>query len=321
MARPTPTVLWTAALLLTAGCDNVGWGGASMELARPTPRNAPEEAVPDSSEALPPLPAGPVLYLAQSTAEGPRILPVAEITSEGLSALPATAGSADRLVRERMAPGTIFHVFADGMRVGRFTTAGGVSRNDGLCGTPPDVAGILEVTPEAAGIEAFLALPDSVGATLPRGVYEAQTPDRSTRFESRRIFGEEIPRLGARWPSNLDAARADLSLFRLDGSTPAMASTYLFRDELGVGEPREGAYAMMIVAERGPERYDAGFTWYRPIADGGKAAARFVGALDWDGDGQGEILLRVFGSNGGWFAALDRESGTWGVDFDGACGG
>jgi hypothetical protein len=42
--------------------------------------------------------------------------------------------------------------------------------------------------------------------------------------------------------------------------------------------------------------------------------------MDWDGDGEEEILLEVFGADARWWAALDRENGAWSIAFQDPCG-
>jgi len=256
---------------------------------------------------------------------GARMIPVAEIATTGLNEYPTeseASGARDRFAQERMAEGAVFHVFADGLRVGRFTAAAGFAVDSSTCGGRPGVDGVLELIPQAAQVQEFLALPDTVGQPRPRGTYAPLSATGGTRFESRRIFGEEIPRLGARYPSSMDRARGELKLFTLRGSSaPAISSTYLFRDRLSTGEPTgSGAYSMMMVAERGPDGYESRFTWYRRADVDGKGNPSVVDHLDWDDDGDAEMLLRVHGADASWFAALDRNGDSgWEMTFEDSC--
>lgn len=319
-----------AVAMLVAGalsaCDNMSWGGASLALVRPEPKNPVVDEEPgDSAEVLPPLPEGPSVFVVEQTEQGARIMPVAEVAPGGLAPHPdetEASGARARFVEMRMPPGSVFHVFADGLRVGRFVAAAGMTVDSTTCQERPSVTGILEVIPAAAQVQTFLALPDSVGAGLTRGTYEPPESGRGLRFQSRRIFGEEIPRLGARYPSDIERSRGELRLLSIpaaDGA--AMSSTYLFRDRLDTGPPsRSGAYAMMMLAEPGPDGYERRFTWYRRADVDGKGAPQVVDHMDWDGDGDSELLLRVHGESTQWFAALDREGSTgWELSFEDAC--
>ena len=61
-----------------------------------------------------------------------------------------------------------------------------------------------------------------------------------------------------------------------------------------------------------------GYMDYRPVSQG-KAATRYFQQADWDGDGQSEILLEVFGEDARWMAALDRRSGRWVRVYEASC--
>ncbi len=315
-----------ALLVLLAACDNMTWGGTDLALVRPAPKNPTAEAEEsDPEEVLPPLPEGPSLFLVRQTSTGARLLAVAEITDSVLRAHPDEAshpGARGRFVSDRMAPGSQFHVFADGRRVGRFIAAAGHAVDTTLCAPRPSVPGVLEVIPSAAGVQDFLALPDSFAGNLPHGSYDDLPSSRGDRAESRRLFAEQIPVLGARWPQNLDAARAELRLFNLSGNArPAMSSTYLFRDGLETRPGRAGGYAMLILAEPGADRYEPRYVWYRRTDQEGKGAPTMVGQLDWNRDGQTDALLRVFGDDREWLAALSRSGASgWSLSYEDACG-
>lgn len=318
-----------AAVLTTvtlSACDNMEWGGASLELVRPDPKNPVAEAVPvDETETLPPLPEGPSLFVVDQVEGGARIMPVGAVDDGVLTGHPLESeapGARARFVDQRMAPGAVYHVFADGLRVGRFVAVAGAVVDSTTCQSRPGVTGVLEVVPAAAGVRTFLALPDSIGAERPRGDYEPLESARSLRFESRRIFGEEIPRLRARYPSDIERSRAELRLLSLPGASgPAMSSTYMFRDNLETSPPtRSGSYAMMMLAEPGPDRYEGRYTWYRRADEEGKGAPSVVDHLDWDGDGDSEVLLRVYGDSTQWFAALDRNGDSgWSLTYEDSC--
>ena len=70
------------------------------------------------------------------------------------------------------------------------------------------------------------------------------------------------------------------------------------------------------VAGRNPQAplgdsYGEEFLWYRSVDADGKGAPKYFNHLDWDGDGDAEILLDVFDSNRRWYAALARRGDRW----------
>ncbi|HET9947330.1 MAG TPA: hypothetical protein VFQ22_00260, partial [Longimicrobiales bacterium] len=106
-----------------------------------------------------------------------------------------------------------------------------------------------------------------------------------------------------------------------DVPTPTIAATYVYRDRLEVAPPGQGAYALFVMATGSGEQFRETFTWYRSVDTEGKGAPRYFGHLDWDGDGDGEILLEVFGANRRWFAGLTRRQGQWVRTFQDSCAG
>jgi len=77
---------------------------------------------------------------------------------------------------------------------------------------------------------------------------------------------------------------------------------------------------MMMVAEPGQDGYENRFTWYRRADIDGKGAPAVVDHMDWDGDGDSELLLRVHGETTQWFAALDRNgSAGWSLSYEDSC--
>ena len=93
------------------------------------------------------------------------------------------------------------------------------------------------------------------------------------------------------------------------------------RDALSVGAAAsQSSYAIFVLGQGGPETYASAFEWYRPVSSDGKGAPRLWEQADWDGDGEVEILLQVFGENARWSAALDRRNGRWTRIFEESCG-
>mgnify|MGYP001816965684 CR=1 FL=1 len=103
-------------------------------------------------------------------------------------------------------------------------------------------------------------------------------------------------------------------------SASRLSLTAEFQDQLEIGAAPDPAYSLLVVAEPTGNRFNRTFTWYRRVADEGKGAPRFFSLMDWDRDGQDEILLEVFGADSRWWAALERENGNWTVAFQDPCG-
>ena len=97
-------------------------------------------------------------------------------------------------------------------------------------------------------------------------------------------------------------------------------STAPYRDQIGIGSPGQGAYAVFVLGVPTAAGYAEGYTWYRSVDSDGKGVPRYFSHLDWDGDGDGEILLDVFGASRRWFAGLSRRQGEWVRTFQDACG-
>jgi len=76
---------------------------------------------------------------------------------------------------------------------------------------------------------------------------------------------------------------------------------------------------MLVIGTREDDAYRSSFLSYQR-ADAGKAAPRYFDHLDWDGDGDSEILLEVFGASTRWFAALGQRGGVWVQTFQDPCG-
>jgi hypothetical protein len=89
---------------------------------------------------------------------------------------------------------------------------------------------------------------------------------------------------------------------------------------MGVGPAPDESYSLLILGESLGTRFDRAFTWYRRVGDEGKGSPRFFSRMDWDGDGEEELLLEVFGADARWWAALDREDGSWTLAFQDPCG-
>ena len=136
------------------------------------------------------------------------------------------------------------------------------------------------------------------------------------------IAGDAIPRYGARWPDagTLDA-RDHIQAFQLR-NTPgqSVAATFVVNDQLAVGPPSAGAYALFVVAQERGAEYAEAYAWFRDAGAEGKGIPRYFDHLDWNNDGTDEMLLDVLGANQRWFATLSYRDGAWLRTFQDACG-
>lgn len=318
----------TLAVIVTApsGCDNVAWGGVDWRLAAPPPREAAAPSAAGEGEdadiPLPELPAGPVLLAGTRQGSTATLTVVAEIGTEGLVALPTEAeapGFLGHFSRTRLAPGTEFILFSEGVRVGRLV-ASGTGTTDGFCQPRPTVTGTVEMVPAAANATRLMGLPAGAASNRPYQTHRSWTHDYDQRLASLALASQAIPAVGAPWPPSLLEARADLQAFSLPEAGRGIASTFLFADRIAVAPPGTGAYSLFVLGTEGDDGYARAFTWYRRADEDGKGVPRYFDHLDWDADGVSEVLLDVFGAEGRWFAGLDRQGDGWLRDFQDPCG-
>ncbi|MEX0979775.1 MAG: hypothetical protein WDZ89_01700 [Gemmatimonadota bacterium] len=321
-----------AALILMAltGCDNMSWGGFqwTLQSSARASDGTPEEGIDGEDIDLPPeTPAGPVLFLVQrETGSGPgqaSLIPLASLAGDSLLPMLNDAGvpgvPAD-FVENQLSEGRTFTLFSEGTRVGTFRSGGEVSTDSSYCLARPRARGVVEVVPEAAESQTFLALRRDGGEVFRHGVFRPMESTYDQRVASLNLAGDLFPRLSAPWPPSVLDARSDLRIFALDGSgAGAIAVTFMHRDALAVGPAQENAYALFFIAENRAGGYEPGYVWYRPAADG-KAAPRFVSHLDWNRDGSDGVLLEVQGARSRWFAAAGRRGGAWQTVFEDPCG-
>lgn len=322
---------WLAALgIVTAagGCDNVSWGGIEVSLRGPgveAPR--PTTAQADSAPRLESsLSLGPLLYVTSRT-EGTGVLfPIGELGPEGLR--PVFGGEegeevARRVLRERMRPGTEFVLVDQGLRVGTVTLGTDeveVSRES--CLPRPRARGWLELVPEAAELERFLAL-EKDRVTSPKFGFRGIVPARyEHRVASLALAAEAIQEAGAPWPAVLREARQEIHLLPLDGgSIPWIMATFVYQDAAQVGPPGgAGAYSLLVLGEPQADGWRLAYSGYRPAATRGKGVPRFFATFDWDQDGQMEILFEILGEQDRWWQALGRVQGVWQTIFEDVCG-
>ncbi|GMR12498.1 MAG: hypothetical protein BMS9Abin29_0687 [Gemmatimonadota bacterium] len=316
-------------VIATLACDNVAWGGAEFSLLPPPSSSdtldtsavaSEDSSSPDSAAVV----VGPVLFMGRRDGNAVSLVAVGEIRGRGLRALPTeeeSPGFMERFTRERFAPGSDFTLFAEGVRVGTMVASTtGVAV--GFCSGRPTVSGRLELVPEAANAERFLALARSDGDTRPYAPYRKLNHNRDQRVTSLNLMGRVIPTVGATRPPSILEIRRDIQVFNLvDGSPPAIVATFVYGDGLGLGPTTPGAYSVFLMGTDDGTGYATAYIAYRQNDVRGKGTPRFFDRLDWDGDGQMEILLEVAGEESMSLAAIHRRNGQWVELFHDACGG
>lgn len=305
---------------MATGCDNVGWGGVRVDLVPPPEAASAVQAdslAADSAAA--PEPAGPLLLAG--TLDGSRATLVAVGEVHGSVLEPPGSHESAEDVQAKTAPGTEWILFAEGVRVGRLIADETGTAAD-FCPPRPTVSGVVETVPPASSADRFIALPAQVASDRPYGDFEHLSDAYDQRVASLTLAGEAIRSLQASYPPDgLVQARQDIEIFRTRGSTsPSIAASFMYRDTLAVAPPGQGAYALFILGQQEAGTYEEGFVWYRAVDTEGKGAPRYFGHLDWDGDGDDEILLDVYGANRQWFAGLAQDGGQWVRTFQDTCG-
>jgi len=316
--------LLAIAVILTgaSGCDNVDWGGADLRLT-PPPRTAADslsaETTAEAEEAAPRV-YGPLLLAGAHEGARATLAVVGEVQGEALLPIDPTPEETERVVGLTGA-GSEWILFADGVRVGTLTVEEAGS-SASYCPARRTVTGIVEMVPTASSAQRVLALPADVGRQRSYQPFQPLQDTYDHRVATLSWAGDAIPRNQASWPADgLVAAREDIRVFRLAGAPgPAVAATFMYRDRLAVTPAAQGSYALFVLGSQRGGTYAEDFAWYRPAGEGGKGAPRYFDHLDWDGDGDTELLLEVLGSQRRWFAALGQRGGQWVRTFQDACG-
>lgn len=320
---------WLSALVIViaaSGCDNVEWGGMDVSLQPPPPSGiAPlsdsAEAAADTSGFR--LPAGPVLYMAErvDSLSAAQLIPVGEISGDSILPFPSESdapGYRNAFALERMGQGREYVLFARGTRVGTMVTRE-VTTDESFCAPRPAAQGVVELIPQAFDARRFLAMDKDPAADFPHEPYSTEEHDRAQRAASIDLTAELIPQVGARWPTSMVESRQDMQALRIDG-TPGFAATFLFRDQMDRSRAESSSWAMFVFALLQEGAYAPAYVWYREAGREGKGAARFFEQLDWDRDGDTELLLEVVGEGARWTAGVGHRDDQWQRTFQEPCG-
>lgn len=326
IGRVPHRLLLVGIVIAASACDNVSWGGMEMGLRSPDADTVtqPPDSVPATEEEATVLELGPLLYAGVREGSQGRIFPVAEITEGGLRALPTGPEGEEThrsIMATRFRPGSSLALFHQGVRVGSLEVEEGDLTGEPFCGPRAQARGHLQLTPEAVQIQRFLAMDASRAGGFPFQPFQTLSSVYDQRVASLNLGSEAIPLVGAAWPPSLLDIRQDLRVLSLPGGeAPAVLATFVYQDQLRVGPAPDNAYALMVMGEPRGSTFDLAFTWYRNVGAQGKGAPRYFSRLDWDGDGDQEILLEVMGEESRWFAAINRGPDGWVLTYEDPCG-
>jgi hypothetical protein len=318
-----------ALLILTAAsaCDNVQWGGASVQLVDPPPASdvAQVAAVAEGTTSLG-LPTGSVLFHVVRGPNGAQITPVAEISGDSLRTLRRPAGVSPEAYEQRfrravLEPNSQFVLFRRGARVGTLSllAAGPVTS----CGVPTGT-GVATTVAAAAAERDFIAFrkglePDVIGEFSPPQV------EGSIRRYGPLVAERLVLQNGLARPRSWPGAQRDIqALDVIRGGHPEMASTFLVGDQLATGQPEQDGWSVFYVASY---EQRSGYTpFYTEVSDyrkGGKRAPKLVDYLNWNRTGGADMLVQVFGARDVWYQAVSQDrGGRWSRVWEGtACRG
>jgi hypothetical protein len=313
-------------VILAPGCDNVSWGGIQVGLERAPPDSASPSADTTSRPASFPseLEIGSILFAAVRDGDTAFAFAVGSREADGFTVPPLGEEGdrwTDEILSDRLHPGTRLTLFEQGVRVGTFTVAERGATDAEFCRPRPTVHGRIELVPSAADAQHFLAMEAERGDLVQPRPYSPLQSRYAQRAATIDMAAAIIPQVGAQWPPSLVDIRRDLQVFQLQGREgPAVMATFLFRDGLAVGSAPADAYSLLVLGEPSDGTYETTYLSYRLVETAGKGAPRYFSHLDWDQDGEDEILLQVFGEDTSWWAGLDREGEVWELAFRDACG-
>ncbi len=309
-----------------SGCDNVSWGGMSVSLQGPPgDSSATQDGTGPEADSGPQyIEYGPLLYAGVRDGDSALVVPVGELVDGSLRPFPAGERGnqlATQIMEERLVPGKELTLFHGGTRIGTMTVSASLGINSEYCSPRPQATGHIEVVPSANSAPRFLALEEELGRHRALAPFTTAVAERAQRNAAQNLAGEALNQLRAPWPAALQNIRQDLQMFQLTSDQgPSLVASFLYQDQMVVGPAPDDAYSLLILGEPQGTRFNRTYTWFRRAGEEGKGAPRFFSHLDWDQDGQDEILLEVLGTDSRWWAALKRDGGGWTVAVQDPCG-
>lgn len=319
--RAAPAFRAAALLMVIAlgGCDNVDWGGIDLAVVPPPPKAAATEAELQAADRLP---DGPILYYVRRDSAGVEVVPVGEVTDEGLASIPigedpGTFGT--RFISAFMREGAELTLFRNGRRAGTLIVDSAYVPTADVCRRLPRATGTVELSGSVGEATEFLAMARTQapqGRMLIGGPLE---PDRRMLTLGDIMAEQALRRRGAQLP-NWNRARAQIQPFPLTESQDrGFTASYLVDDALEVGFDDVGYSLFIVAVPQAQVGYDSVHVQFTNYPSSGKAARRTVDFLDWDRDGDVELLIEVYGTRNRWFEAVGKDENTWSRTFEDRC--
>ena len=311
-----------AALLMVIGvaaCDNVEWGGVDFAVRPPPPKAGPVAGDIEAGDALP---QGPVLYHVTRDSARTTLIPVGEIMDDELRPIAVGADPEDfgeRFITAFLRERGEFTLFHNGRRAGSFRVSSAHVPTSGVCRALPRATGSMELSGEAGEATEFLAMARTQapqGRMIPGG--EIQVEGRMQVVGN--ILAERALRARRAQLPNWARARRQIQPFPVSETRDlGFTATFLVDDELAVGNDDQGYSLYMVYTPQAQTGYDTAYVDYTSYTAEGKAAPRTIDFLDWDRDGNVELLQQVYGTTNSWYAAVGTDGDEWSQIFEDRC--
>jgi hypothetical protein len=297
----------------------VEWGGIELAVVPPPPGSGPADA---QLEAVDRLPDGPILYYITRDSTRAMVVPVGEITDDGMARIetgddPEAFGT--RFIAAFLRQGSELTLFRGGRRAGTLIVDSAAVPAAGPCRRLPSARGHLELSGAAGDATEFLAMARTQapeGRMLPGGALE---PDRRMQVMGP-ILAERALRARSAQLPNWSLALRQIQPFPVsEARDPGFTATFLVDDELQVGNDDQGYSLFIVYTPQAQSGYDTAYVQFVDYPRAGKAAPRTIDFLDWDRDGSVELLLETFGVRDRWFQAVGKTDDRWRRILDDRC--
>lgn len=313
--------LFVAALIViaTTGCDNVEWGGASLSL-QPPPGSGDEDpgAATSDAPAPPSLPTGELLFVVSSTGDRGTATAIAFVREGGAARVPPVDNPRlGTLLANRLAGLGELTLFANGTRAGTALVSG-MEEEGGACAALPALGVGLELREGAVEWPVLLAMPRS-NQPWAHGDLAPTAQVREVRAASLSMAGNMINAEGAVWPPSVIGIRRDIQLFQGPEGL-GVAASFLYRDRLDASPPPAGSYSIFVMGEERPDSVHQTYGDFHRSGTDGKQAPRFLASLDWDRDGDDEVVLEVFTEGQRGYRLLERDGAQYADALEVTCG-
>jgi hypothetical protein len=166
----------------------------------------------------------------------------------------------------------------------------------------------------------FLALVQPRTATPRANVPTPPAVDRRIRVLAPILANQALDARNATLPTNWSHALAQLTPFPVTGSDDAaFAATFLVGDTLAPGLDDVGESLFYVAVPRAQVGYDTVYVRFADYARTGKSAPRVIDYLDWNHDGQPDLLLDVYTTGRSHFMAVGGTGDDWHMLLDETC--